>query len=67
MKQAQNTARMILGVVLGLVGIIGLVVPLLPGIPFLLLSAACFNGLEMDETTPASERDVTSNVAEECI
>ncbi|AFY60462.1 DUF454 family protein [Synechococcus sp. PCC 6312] len=50
MKQVQNTARLALGIFFGLIGMIGIILPLIPGTPFLLLAAACFSGLE-EETT----------------
>lgn len=64
MNHVQKTTRMILGVIFGLIGIVGLILPLIPGTPFLLLAAACFNGLEMDEPTTASEPDTTTTYQE---
>ncbi len=62
MKQLQNSARMFLGVVFGLIGLIGLVMPLIPGVPFLLLAAACLNGLDNEEmTTPSRDPDRPAN------
>jgi uncharacterized protein len=45
-KQIGNAAKIVGGVVFAVVGVIGIVLPLIPGVPFLLLSAACFNSLE---------------------
>ncbi|BAZ11684.1 hypothetical protein NIES4071_35100 [Calothrix sp. NIES-4071] len=45
-KQIRNTARIVVGSVCTAIGIIGVLLPLLPGTPFLLVAAACFFTLE---------------------
>jgi uncharacterized protein len=45
-KQIRNAARIVAGTVCAAVGVIGVILPLIPGIPFLILSAACFSSLE---------------------
>ncbi|MBW4553502.1 MAG: DUF454 family protein [Aphanocapsa sp. GSE-SYN-MK-11-07L] len=45
-KEVRNAARMFAGTVLSVVGVVGLVLPLIPGIPFLIAAAACFNAIE---------------------
>jgi len=45
-KQIRNAARIFAGVVCSVVGVIGVILPLIPGTPFLLLAAACFGSLE---------------------
>jgi uncharacterized membrane protein YbaN (DUF454 family) len=45
-KQLRNAARIAAGIGLAVLGVIGIILPLVPGIPFLLASAACFNSLE---------------------
>ncbi|OKH52698.1 hypothetical protein NIES2101_13750 [Calothrix sp. HK-06] len=45
-KQVRNTARIVVGSVCTVIGIIGILLPLLPGTPFLLVAAACFSSLE---------------------
>ncbi|BAZ70633.1 MAG: YbaN family protein [Pelatocladus maniniholoensis HA4357-MV3] len=45
-KQMRNAARIIVGSISTVVGVVGIVLPLIPGIPFLLVAAACFSSLE---------------------
>jgi uncharacterized protein len=45
-KQLRNGARIVAGVVFSVMGVIGIILPLVPGIPFLLAAVACFNSLE---------------------
>ncbi|HIK24626.1 MAG TPA: DUF454 family protein [Thermosynechococcus sp. M46_R2017_013] len=52
-KSIRNTARMVLGVIFGIVGLVGFILPLVPGTPFLLIAAACFNSMEPEETSSA--------------
>ncbi|BCX11840.1 MAG: hypothetical protein KatS3mg067_0778 [Thermosynechococcus sp.] len=52
-KSIRNTARMVLGVIFGIIGVVGFILPLVPGTPFLLMAAACFNSMEPEETTRA--------------
>ncbi|QSF48709.1 MULTISPECIES: DUF454 family protein [unclassified Thermosynechococcus] len=52
-KSIRNTARMVLGVIFGIIGVIGFILPLLPGTPFLLIAAACFNSMEPEEAASA--------------
>lgn len=33
-KSIRNTARMVLGVIFGIVGLVGFILPLVPGTPF---------------------------------
>ncbi|BAY52369.1 hypothetical protein NIES2134_100230 [Thermostichus vulcanus NIES-2134] len=49
-KSIRNTARMVLGVIFGIIGVVGFLLPLVPGTPFLLMAAACFNSMEPEET-----------------
>jgi len=46
LKQIKNAVLIATGAVCVVLGVIGLILPLVPGIPFLLMSAACFNNLE---------------------
>ncbi|HIK22274.1 MAG: DUF454 family protein [Cyanobacteria bacterium J003] len=52
-KNIRNTARMVLGVIFGIIGVVGFILPLVPGTPFLLMAAACFNSMEPEETSSA--------------
>ncbi|MFH7030022.1 MAG: DUF454 family protein [Heteroscytonema crispum UTEX LB 1556] len=45
-KQIRNAARIAAGSVCTVLGVIGVLLPLVPGIPFLLVAAACFSSLE---------------------
>ena len=45
-KQIRNAARIIVGSLSAVLGVIGIILPLVPGTPFLLLAVACFNSLE---------------------
>ena len=45
-KQIRNVARIFFGTVFAALGVIGVLLPLVPGIPFLLVSAVCFTSLE---------------------
>lgn len=45
-KQMRNGARIVAGVLCSVMGVIGVILPLVPGLPFLLLAAACFSSLE---------------------
>jgi uncharacterized membrane protein YbaN (DUF454 family) len=45
-KQLRNVARIAVGSVCVVLGVIGLILPLVPGTPFLLAAVACFNTLE---------------------
>ncbi|AHB89134.1 protein of unknown function COG2832 [Thermosynechococcus sp. NK55a] len=44
---------MVLGVIFGIIGVVGFILPLVPGTPFLLMAAACFNSMEPEETSSA--------------
>ncbi len=46
LKLAKNAALIAIGTVSLVVGIVGVILPLLPGTPFLLLAAACFGAVE---------------------
>ncbi|MFN4196272.1 MAG: DUF454 family protein [Thermosynechococcus sp.] len=52
-KSIRNTARMVLGVIFGIIGVLGFILPLVPRIPFLLIAAACFNSMEPEEISSA--------------
>jgi uncharacterized protein len=45
-KQIRNTTRIVVGSVCTVIGIVGVLLPLVPGTPFLLIAAACFTTLE---------------------
>jgi uncharacterized membrane protein YbaN (DUF454 family) len=45
-KQLKNGAQIVAGVICSVVGIIGMILPIIPGTPFLLLAALCFSSLE---------------------
>jgi len=45
---------MVLGVVFGIIGVVGFILPLVPGTPFLLIAAACFNAMEPEEAPAAT-------------
>ncbi|URR36849.1 YbaN family protein [Thermosynechococcus sp. HN-54] len=45
---------MVLGVIFGIIGLVGFILPLVPGTPFLLIAAACFNSMEPEETSSVS-------------
>lgn len=45
-KQLRNTARIVLGTTCVVLGLLGLMLPLVPGTPFLMAAAACFSTLE---------------------
>ncbi|PMB47356.1 hypothetical protein CEN40_08925 [Fischerella thermalis CCMEE 5205] len=45
-KQMRNAARIVVGSISAVVGVVGTLLPLIPGTPFLLLAAACFCTLE---------------------
>ncbi|WP_373278496.1 DUF454 family protein [Fischerella thermalis] len=42
----RNAARIIVGSISAVIGIVGILLPLIPGTPFLLVAAACFCALE---------------------
>ncbi|MFB2767815.1 DUF454 family protein [Pelatocladus sp. BLCC-F211] len=45
-KQMRNAARIVVGSISAVVGVVGILLPLVPGTPFLLVAAACFSSLE---------------------
>lgn len=45
-KTIKNVVLVATGTLCVVLGVIGILLPLVPGIPFLLLAAACFNALE---------------------
>lgn len=45
-KQIKNVALVIAGTVCGILGVIGLLLPLIPGTPFLILAGICFSSIE---------------------
>ncbi|MBF2000614.1 MAG: DUF454 family protein [Synechococcales cyanobacterium C42_A2020_086] len=45
-KQLRNATRVVVGSLCAAVGMIGILLPLIPGTPFLLAAAACFCTLE---------------------
>ncbi|WP_016872911.1 DUF454 family protein [Chlorogloeopsis fritschii PCC 9212] len=45
-KQMRNAARIVVGSISAVVGVVGILLPLIPGTPFLLVAAACFSTLE---------------------
>ncbi|KAM3094355.1 DUF454 family protein [Phormidesmis sp. 146-12] len=45
-KQIRNAGRIAAGVAFSILGVIGVILPLVPGIPFLIAAAACFSSLE---------------------
>ncbi|MDG2990548.1 YbaN family protein [Candidatus Synechococcus calcipolaris G9] len=53
-KQIRNSARLIFGLFFGVIGVIGFILPLVPGTPFLLIAAACFNSMEEEELVTKS-------------
>lgn len=45
-KQMRNAARIVVGSLCVVAGVVGILLPLIPGIPFLMGAVACFNSLE---------------------
>ncbi|MBD2433801.1 MULTISPECIES: DUF454 family protein [Fischerella] len=45
-KQMRNAARIVVGSISAVVGVVGILLPVIPGTPFLLVAAACFCTLE---------------------
>jgi uncharacterized protein len=45
-KSIKNTVLAIVGTVSAIIGIIGIFLPLVPGIPFLILAGVCFSMME---------------------
>ncbi|WP_299043806.1 DUF454 family protein [uncultured Thermosynechococcus sp.] len=48
-QSIRNIAPLVLGVIFGIVGVVGFILPLVPETPFLLIAAACFNSREPEE------------------
>jgi len=46
LKQIRNAARIAVGSVCVVIGVVGVLLPLIPGTPFLLIAASCFSSLE---------------------
>lgn len=46
LKQIKNAALIAAGTICAGIGVIGILLPLIPGTPFLLVAAACFNAIE---------------------
>jgi len=46
LKQIRNVGRIVVGSVCTVLGVIGILLPLVPGTPFLLVAAFCFTTLE---------------------
>lgn len=46
LKQIRNAGRIVVGSVFTILGVIGILLPLVPGLPFLLVAAFCFSTLE---------------------
>ena len=46
LKQIKNAALIAAGTICTGIGIIGVLLPLIPGTPFLLVAAACFGAIE---------------------
>jgi uncharacterized protein len=46
LKQIRNAGKIVIGSVCIVLGIIGIILPLVPGTPFLLVAAYCFSTLE---------------------
>ncbi|MFN3679490.1 DUF454 domain-containing protein [Thermosynechococcus sp.] len=57
-KSIRRTARMVLGVIFGIIGVLGFILSLVPRIPFLLIAAACFNSTEPEETASAQGNEL---------
>jgi uncharacterized protein len=46
LKQIRNAARIVAGSACAVIGVVGVLLPLIPGTPFLLLAGVCFSTLE---------------------